>query len=147
MPNLLILLGIVVYALAHIPRRRAITIAGKGALRYVVQWAALVTVGIVLIIQSVVATHVGIEAGHATEQGASYDAQVIANFDRIPRSLQGCELRLIVYLGRYDEPTALKLGLPLLAKARSDKLSVFQPREYRALRRKGLPPLMCAPHK
>ena len=72
---------------------------------------------------------------------------MIANFDRIPRSLQGCELNSVVYLGGYDEPTALKLGLPLLAKARADKLSVFQPGEYRALRHKGLPPLTCAAQK
>jgi hypothetical protein len=159
MPNLLILLGIVVYALAHIPSWTPInwrtiktpinwrTIKRRGALRYVTQWAAVVTVGILLIIQSVIATRVGIETGRATEQAASYNAQVIANFDRIPRSLQGCELNLVVYLGGYDAPTALKMGLPLLAKARADELSVFQPAGYRALRRKGLPPLMCASQK
>ena len=145
MPNLLVLLGIVVYALAHIPSWRATT--GKGTMRYVVPRAALATLAILLIIQSVIATRVGIETGHATEQAASYDARVIANFDRIPRSLQGCEMNSVVFLGAYDAPTALKLGLPLLAKARADKLSVFQPNEYRALRRKGLPPLMCAPQK
>ena len=145
MPNILILLGIVVYALAHIPRWRAI--ARQGDLRYVMQWAALVAVGIVLIIQLVVASHVGIEAGRATERAESYDAQVIANFDRIPRSLQGCELNSVVYLGRYNDPTALKLGLPLLAKVRADKLSLFQAGEYRVLRRKGLPPLTCSAQK
>ena len=145
MPNLLLLLGIVVYTLAHIPSWRTVT--GRGALRHVMQWAALVTVGVILIVQAVVATQVGIESGRATERAASYDAQVIANVDRIPRSLQGCELNLVVYLGRYDASKALALGLPLLAKARADKLSVFQPGEYRALRRKGLPPLMCAPQR
>ena len=39
------------------------------------QCAALVAVGILLIIQSVVATHVGIETGHAAEQAASYDTR------------------------------------------------------------------------
>ena len=59
MPNLLVLLGIVVYALAHIPSWRATT--GKGTLRYVVPRAALATLAILLIIQSVIATRVGIE--------------------------------------------------------------------------------------
>jgi hypothetical protein len=145
MPNLLILLGIVVYALAHVPRWKLIT--EKGTFRYVIQSAALVSVVAILIVQSVVATQVGIEAGHDTEQAASYNARVIANFDRIPRSLQGCELNLVVYLGGYDASRALALGLPLLADARADKLSVFQPGEYRALRGKGLPPLMCTSHK
>ena len=145
MPNLLILLGIVVYALAHVPSWKIV--AEKGALRYAMQSAALGSVVAVLVIQSVVATQVGIGAGHATEQAGSYNARVIANFDRIPRSLQGCELNLVVYLGGYDAPRALALGLPLLAEVRADKLSVFQPGQYRALRGKGLPPLMCTPHK
>ena len=70
MPNLLILLGIVVYTLAHVPTWKIVAEKGRASLCDAI--CTLGSVAAVLIIQSVVATQVGIEAGHATEQAGSY---------------------------------------------------------------------------
>ncbi|MGA3148277.1 MAG: hypothetical protein ABSF33_12495 [Acidimicrobiales bacterium] len=135
MPNLILLVGIVVYALGHLPTLRVPTPTDwKGRLKI----AGLVTLGVFLVVQSVVATDFGITNARATRQTHETDARIVVNVDRIPSAKQACELALAVW-----PPKSLSSVIASFDWVRResalDRLSVFQPGPESVFRAEGPP--------
>jgi hypothetical protein len=147
MPNLLLLLGIVVYALVHIRFRKRVPTDDWW--RFYLRRSAVAVLGSFLLCQVVIATGFGIKNGGLSEEIEVGQARLLVNLDRTPRSAWGCELEDAMWLGTRNQSTVLALSLPLLAEAREDQLSLFQPRLYRMLQAAGRLPLAsaCAGHR
>jgi hypothetical protein len=141
LPNLMVLLGIVVFGLAHVPERHTMRTRSMTGQRLV--WLGLVAIAAVLVVQLVASTTFGLSNSAARAAGARSNARIFANFDKIPPGRWACELSQVMYYGFYPPSQALAQGLPLLREARQDQLSLFQPGELRQLRAKGLPPIGC----
>jgi len=147
MPNLLLLLGIVIYALVHIRFRKRAPVDDWW--RFYLRWSAVAVLGIFLICQVVIATGFGIKNGGLSERIEVGQARVVVNLDRMPRSAWGCELEDAMWLDTRNQSTVVAVSLPLLAEARADQLSLFEPRLYRMLQAAGPLPLApaCAGHR
>jgi hypothetical protein len=130
MPNVILLVGVVVYAWDHVPswqtaramtgRRDRLTLLGLG----------LVTVFVVA--QCAVATHFGITTGAAVRSANSATARVAVNLDRIPSSEQACYASTVVGLSLYTLDMSR-------SQAVRNHLSVFQPASKRKYRTEGPP--------
>jgi hypothetical protein len=139
MPNLILLLGIIAYALAQVSAWRRTPDTNN--VRFFGRSLMLGALAIFFVVQVVVAAQFGIRNGNFTTAFAKNDARLVVNLDRIPPSARGCELNLAMFSGIYTIHTAVAKALPILADARADHLSIFQPTMLRTLRAEGPPVL------
>jgi hypothetical protein len=131
MANLLVLIGIVVFAWGHLrPWTQARATAG---LRGAAECAGIVLVVAFLLVQVATATHVGITEAQDSLQFRTFGARTVVNLDRIPAG----ETQLLVstYL-LFSTPAALH---PYLRLVEEDHLGVFAPGPYHAYRSMGPP--------
>ncbi len=137
MPNLILVVGIVTYAWAHLPRwpdglRRATTVDHLRTAGWVV------LVGF-LLVQCVVATQFGISNGGTTKATSVTVARVVVNLDEIPRAERECYF------------TSVVVGPPLFVLERArmlamqDQLSLFHGSED-SYRRAGPPRIARCDH-
>jgi len=142
LPNLIMLLGVVIYALTHIPpRRRAL---GEAQWRFGLRWLVVGVLGVFLATQLVVSTRFGTRNGVLSKDISVTAARIMVNLDRVPASERGCELGRAMYSGLVGPAFALEHGSPILAYAKADHLTIFQPGSFRAYRAAGLPPISSA---
>ena len=121
MPNLILLTGIVIYALARIPPLRLPTTNdGK---RVYVAWSALLVLAIFLGVQVVVATGFGLSNGRLNRDDLASGARVAERLDLVPAKSRGTELR------RHQLPASE------VCIAANDHLGEFGLDEYRNERR------------
>jgi hypothetical protein len=135
MPNLIMLLGIASYALAHVPSWEGAPL--KRGWDCYLQWSALGVLGLSLVVQVIVATQFGLDNGPVTKRVVLNEARVAVNLDRLPPSAWACELRHTMLA--FPVSRELATALPLFSEARADQLNIFQAGPYRALRSLGLP--------
>jgi hypothetical protein len=144
MPNVILLVGIVVGAWAHLPnlrnrgtpmdRRRRLKLVGVAAL------------ALFLVAQLVLGTKSGVANGRLMRQTTESDARVMVNLDRIPIARRGCDLSFTVYNGALSPSDALFLLVSVRHFAMQDHLSLFQPGSKHALRAEGLPNIALCDH-
>ncbi|HEY5023373.1 MAG TPA: Ig domain-containing protein [Acidimicrobiales bacterium] len=133
MPNLILLVGIVVYAWGHVPSLQQTRgpIIGRERFKSL-GFAALIAC---LVVQCVVTTQFGITKGSALERTNVTIARVAVNLDRIPVPRQPC----------YFESTVIGTPFFYLAYVRSlaeqNRLSVFQSGTRHLYRIEGPPTL------
>ena len=131
LPNIILLVGIVVYAWAHAPDLRKIrqSINGRERLKLL----GFVTLAVFLIVQCVETTRFGITNGSVVRAANVTTARVVVNLNRIPRARRAC----------YFESTVVGPTLPNLYAWRSiaerNQLSVFQPATRRVYGAEGPP--------
>ncbi len=141
MPNLVLLVGILVYACAHVPsfRRLGNSVGAR-------EWVKVVGFGTLMafvLAQCITSTRSGITNGNLRRDTLEIDARVVANLREIPASEQGCYVNLTVWNNAFPEdPSA---GLSLLARplgmAERDRLSLFRHGTEHHYRAEGPPDL------
>ncbi len=134
MANLILLMGIVIYAWAHIPPRGPP--AANDSWRIPLTRVALCAFALFLVVQVTAATRFGVTNGQATHQALTDTARIVVNADRVSTQLLRCEL----YVELYFEPA---LSPARLEDAREDHLGEFRPSSYRYYRQLG--PLASLP--
>jgi hypothetical protein len=130
MANLLVLVGILSFAWAHLN-------SGPDASAPVVRLRSARLVGIVplagfLVLQLVTATQFGFTTARTTRTDRVFDAQTVVNLDSIPSP----EAQQLVSSFVYPNLAALR---PLLRQAEADHIGDFAPGPYRFYRSKGPP--------
>jgi hypothetical protein len=130
LPNLILLLGIFIYAWVHVPalgiRSTGSAAASRGA------WVAFAALLVVIGVQAVVATDVGFTAARDTQAYQIDGARLVTNLSRVPPPYRDCELaHYLIPVG--DVPDAAQ-----------DHLGEFNPPVYRHYRDLGPPPLLSA---
>jgi hypothetical protein len=139
LPNLLLVLGIFVYALAHMPGRDPDP--GENRWRFALRWSAIGVLAVFLLAQLAVAVPFGRHNGFLTKQSNVSFARTLVNLDRYPRSELGCVLSWALTSNLAPPTLAFHQGLPIVKDARTDRLAIFQPGEYRMYRAAGPVPL------
>ena len=131
MANLLLLVGVLTYAWAHLPSARALRrdLNGLRAVRH----AAVALLAVFLAVQFATATKNGLASARTDRQDRIIGARTIVNLDRIAPSQADELISLYVY------PNAVALA-PFLREAEADHLSVFAPGPFDYYRTKGPPP-------
>ena len=122
MPNLLLLVAIVIYVWAHLPKLHM-----ADGLR-LIGCAALIAL---FVVQGVAGTMEGLSQSFSERQEAA--ARIVVNLDRVPPSEKPCYVDYAVSSGWS------KFVLPWIELARREHLSVFQPESKRRYRAEGLP--------
>jgi len=124
MPNLILLVGIVIYAWAHIPQVKA-----SSALR-VVGFGALMAF---LVLQCVVGTVVAVTDGQQFHQGNINGARIMVNLDRVPTSERVCYIDAAVWPGWGVKHVSW------FRRAKNSHLSFFQSESEHYYKAEGLP--------
>ena len=138
MPNLIVLVGIVLYSFSHLQALREVH--GPRDLRAKLRVVGFVLVGGFLLIQCGLTTDSGIRIGRITHQTREFDARIVVNLDRIPVAVRGCDLSVAVWPP--FSPNVLEyFAGPLRGEAARYELSVFQPSSKRHYRSEGPPTL------
>jgi hypothetical protein len=130
LPNIILLVGIAVYAWAHIPNLRHI----RGHVKWH-DWLKIVglgTLGALLAAQCVMTTRFGITNGSAFKTRNELTARVVVNLNRIPIAKQDCYLEGTVVGDPLDAYLWHSLAL-------RNHLSVFQTSSRRLYRAEGPP--------
>jgi hypothetical protein len=125
MPNLILLVGIVIYVCDHL-----------SALRF--RRLGLGLSGALLVAQCVMATQFGLATGRETHQILETDARVVVNLNRIPVAQRGCDLSVDVYPPRPPRVAIVAIGMSR-AELAHEYLSVFQRSTRRMYRAEGPP--------
>jgi len=140
MPNLLLLLGIVVYAWTHVLNVQKL----QGVTRWR-RWLRILGVGtlaVLLVAQSTWATERGIAGGKVRKQTFETDARVLTNRDRIPSTEWACYEAIAIF--PWVSPTlAVYFDDPKIAVAARDGLSLFSSRAEHHLYRAEGPPVIA----
>jgi len=125
MPNLILLVGIVIYACEHLWafRFRRVGLGLSGAL---------------LVAQCVMATQFGLASGRTTHQAHETDARIVVNLNHIPVAQRGCDLSVDVFPPRSPTVAIYLIGM-WRAELAHESLSVFQPSTRRLYRAEGPP--------
>ena len=128
MPNLILLVGLVIFAWDHMPRLTArFRLIGSGVL------TAL------LLVQCIAGTVEGISNGRNSHATQEVNARILVNLDQVPQSEKPCYVDVAVFPGWYQ------FVMPKYRLAKQDQLSVFQPASERHYRTESLPVLAeCA---
>ncbi len=136
MPNLILLVGIVVYASAHI-QRPGRSVADDGR-RNIVAWIGLGVLGVFLIVQVIGATEFGLTNGRTTSKSRTDQARLAVNEDRLPANPPWrCEVFAEFQFQPSWSPSRVR-------DAAAAQLGEFQPSWYRRYRQLGLPTLVSA---
>jgi hypothetical protein len=115
MPNILMLVGIVVYAGAHIPKLRK----ADGSIDWP-GWPRSVGIAVLamfIVVQAILTTNFGITNAAATQRERQSAARIVVNLDEVPRVQRPC----------YFGGQLFGLLNPWRLVAMRDRLSVFQP--------------------
>ena len=133
MPNVILLVGILVYVLAHVPNLRAwrAPVNRRGRLT-IVGFAAVIAL---LVAQCVLSTQFGITQGNLFRASALTIGRVVVNLDRVPKAQEACYLESQVV-----GPPLANLQTDLEGASQND-LSVFQPPTRHLFEHLGLPTL------
>jgi len=145
MPNLLIFLGIVAFALAHLPSPKR---PPSGQIRqWVIRWMATVVVFGFLVTQVWVSTSFAIESGRLSRIVQTTAGRVVVNLDRIPSGERSCALYALVWQGLLTPQGALAYSTPIINGMALHHLGLFEPGTYARLRAAGPPiiPGNCSP--
>lgn len=138
MPNLLILLGIVMFTLAHLPSFHRPT---EGSPRtWAMGWVATVIVFSFLFAQVWISTSFAIENGRLSRFVQNASARAVVNLDRIPAAERSCVLYYTVWQGVFTTPEgALSYSAPIFSDMRRLHLGLFEPGSYAQFRAAGPP--------
>ena len=129
MPNVILLVGVVVYAWGHVPSWKAVrAMTGRERLTQL----ALGLLAAFVVAQCAVATHFGITDGATVRDANAATARVAVNLDRIPTSEQACYATMVVGLSLYTLEVSR-------SQAARTHLSVFQPESKQKYRAEGPP--------
>jgi hypothetical protein len=131
MPNLILVTGIVVYAIARVPTTRAAAVEGLRRTR--VRYLAFFVLAIFLVAQAVVATGYGLTNGRAFNVSDVNTARLMVSINPGLLSNKSLNCRFtVIYFLKWSGPTAARL-----ADANEDQLGEFRPPTYRSLRELG----------
>jgi hypothetical protein len=138
MPNLLILVGIVTFSLAHLrsPSAPSAPNPKMGLRTTSILLAAVLTT--LLAAQCITSTTFGIADGSASRQAFETDAQVVVNLHRTPISTEECDAALAV-LPPWPPASALWRLDSARHDIAEDQLSVFEPSTKQFFRHEGTP--------
>jgi hypothetical protein len=134
MPNIVLLVGILMYGVAHAPRWRSAPDAKR--LRQWTAAGAYVLLGVLVLTQSYFGTRYGIRHARQFHTLHERNARTVVNLDRIPRSLQACTAGIYVWNSVYPPSSALGRTNFFAVAAKRDRLMIFKRatfRKYRAL--------------
>ncbi len=131
MPNIVVLTGIVMYALAQTPRLRHSSTRITRVT--VVTWLTLSALALFLVVQIAQSTDFGLVNGAAAHRMFTLEARLWVNLDRVPIADRSCEVARIL-------DTGLFVGGPPPQPA-YDHLGEFGPSTYLYYRAMGPPPL------
>ena len=129
--NLILLTGIVIYALANVPPLRTSATNGR---RFT--WIALAGLAVFLTLQVAVATGFGLTNGRAMSSYVRDDAQLFVNGNRVPERDLACE----VYVALLTQPGVSYSFALRLRDAVEDQLGEFRPSSLRYFQALGPPP-------
>ncbi len=133
MANLILLVGIVIYAWAHLPAHRA-PVAGA-RWRVYVTYLALFALAVLLVVQAAAATSFGLTNGRAISRGRTNEARVLVNsqFHSVLSKARSCQLFLTLEYepSRFGQDFRDALG---------DQLGEFHADPDRYYHRLGPPP-------
>ena len=129
-PNLVLLVGVAIYAWAHIPSFHVPPLGSRA--RIGATWVMLVALAAFICTQAVVATSVGLTAAQNTQNYQMDGARLVTNLSRVPPQYRDCELSH--YLIPVDH----------VRQAAKDQLGEFSPTVYRKYRSLGPPALLPA---
>ena len=131
MPNIVLLTGLAMYALAHAPR---LLLASRGNTRAtVLTWVMFSLLALFLVGQIAQSTDFGLVNGAAAQRMFTLEARLWVNLDRVPIADRRCEVDQILWAGLFD---ASAPRIPV-----EDHLGEFGPSAYRYYRAMGPPPL------
>jgi hypothetical protein len=130
LPNLILLLGIFIYAWAHLPALGTRSLGSRAQFR--AAWLAFVALLVLIGIQAVVATEVGFTAARDTQAYQIDGARLVTNLSRVPRQDRLCEL------------THYLIPIGDVGDAEKDHLGEFNPPVYRQYHELGPPPPLPA---
>ena len=148
MPNLVLLVAVVAYVLAHVPAGRLPELWQR--VTYAVEHksveALLGLLGVVFVtgfvlVQVPTATRYGLNQARSFNQQLTNGARYLANFNRVPAADRPCYDTAIFDLGVFMY--GLAPLRPSLRDAQEDRLSLFAAGPNRTYRAAGVPPLYC----
>ena len=130
MANLILLTGIVIYAWSFVPALQLPPTDWTP--RFYATVLTLLSLAILVVIQTAVAIGFGQKDGQASEASRIESAQLLINQDSVPSQYRGCEL----YAEFFEQP-----GLTILRvrEAAEDQLGEFRPSSYERYRIDGPP--------
>ena len=131
MPNIIIVVGVVVYALVHLPELKLSEIHRGMGWKKMLSFGRFGAAALLIVLLVVGSTIFGIRSGNSTKQEREFSARVAVNLDEIPASERAC------YFGG---PLA-ELIDSWRSIAIKDQLSVFQPGVEAGYRVEGAPVL------
>lgn len=123
MANLILVTGVLIYGLAHIPRRAAPVTSGR--LRTLGRYVAILAVAMFVVIQVTVSTHFGLTHGPSTRELRTGLARYYVN---VYRSCQGVPI--------------LRVPEPIARDAAEDQLGEYGPTAFRFFRELGPTPVL-----
>jgi len=109
MPNLILVVGLVIYAWAHLPRSTDGRNQAKWHNLRVLGWSVLVAF---LVVQSIVATQFGFSNGATMKATSVTVARVVVNLDQLPLAKRACYF------------TSVVVGPPLFVLERARTLAI-----------------------
>lgn len=130
MPNIVLLTAIMMYVFAHMPPLRLP--ASGGGWTSVATRISLLVLAVLVVLQIMVATTVGLTAGRDTQAFVVDGARVAVNLDSIPSGYRDCEL------------THYLIPPSDVSDASVDHLGEFAPGVEAHYRSLGVPPLLLA---
>ena len=134
MPNVLLLAGLVTFAWAHPPRRRA-----THDRRYYSTVVAFAGLGLAICALSVCSAQYGVRQARVLRAYQVLDARTVVNLDRIPPAQRGCYVSRNVWNSTYGPVLSLAHLRPPLRAAKRNHLMVFESRAFRKYRAAGPP--------
>jgi hypothetical protein len=132
MANLILLIGVVAYAWAHLPRYRLHQADQGWKIR--MGGLAFVALALLVVVQVTESTAFGLRNGRAVSQALTDEARLVVNSDRIPAEKTACELYVEF---TYQPGWSADAG----HDAREDHLGEFDANSYRGYRQQGPPAL------
>jgi hypothetical protein len=142
MPNLLLLVGIVSYALAHVPPWPGAPVEARSGGRRWLQWSALGLLSVFVVVQAIWATKFGLDNGQSSRTLQASRARTVVNLQRQPQSVRDCEVDAIVFFGGVgaSSTAATNEANRWIDELKRDQLSIFYPSYQAILRSEGAPP-------
>lgn len=139
MPNIILIVGLAVFAWDHVPDFRA-----RHELtdwRHRAGRASFAALALFVVLQAVFTTYSGIDEGRAWHRIQVTEARVVVNLDRIPQLFRACYLRIFAWNGTTIYAMWLRLG-----QLRQEQLWIYEPGTYAKYRALGPPtvPGICA---
>ena len=133
MPNIILIVGILIYAWAHVPKLRKANepIGGREWLKAI----GIAMLAAFIIAQTILTTSFGITNGIVTQEERDTAARIVVNLDEIPLAKRACS---------FGGPGSLLDQFRLMAM--QDRLSVFEPQVEHRYRAEGPPNIpRCGP--